>query len=290
MSKKNLVAQGLASLKAENAQRASRVPRAADANRDPALPTQYQPAEAPAVAPTLVPPAFETSVLDGLDAAKQVETLEAAYWDADRAEVRSFQLAKMRGSVLKGELLQLLLDRKAYEHRGLTAGDYAESLGIKRQYIYELINASKDIRALAPLIEETSTPVVAAQAAVLAPLYKADPEAAGLVLQAAKDTGKLSAASLTEAARDLGLLPRAVAAPARKAALPAPASSADATARLAFADAYKALAPKRIEQLLQEDPEAALKQVEAIEAEITKVQRRVDAAKAAARKATGVKA
>ncbi|MFE9633362.1 hypothetical protein [Streptomyces sp. NPDC006463] len=66
------------------------------------------------------------------------EALEAAYWDADRTEVRSFQLAKMRASVLKGELLGLLLDRRAHEHRGLTVGDYAESLGVKRQYVYDL--------------------------------------------------------------------------------------------------------------------------------------------------------
>ncbi|MGW7433967.1 hypothetical protein ACWGIN_31055 [Streptomyces sp. NPDC054861] len=45
------------------------------------------------------------------------------------------------------------------------------------------------------------------------------------------------------------------------------------------------LAPKRIEQLVQEDPGAVLKQAEAIEAEVVKVQRRVDAAKKAARKA-----
>ncbi|WP_327267214.1 hypothetical protein OG444_40560 (plasmid) [Streptomyces sp. NBC_01232] len=289
MSKKNLVAQGLASLEAETAQRASRVPRAPDANRDPALPQQFQPANAPAVAPALVPASFETSTLDGMDEAKQVETLEAAYWDADRAEVRSFQLAKMQGSVLKGELLQLLLERRAHEHRGLTVGDYAESLGIKRQYVYDLIGAAQDIRALAPLIEETSTPVVASQAAVLAPLYKADPEAAGLVLQAAKDSGKLSAASLTEAARDLGLLPPA-GTPAPKPAPPAPVSPADVAGRLAFADAYKVLAPKLIEQLVQENPGAVLDQVQAIEAEIIKVQRRVDAAKKAARKAIGAEA
>ncbi|WP_331726186.1 hypothetical protein [Streptomyces sp. NBC_01276] len=290
MSKKNLVAQGIASLEAETTQRASRVPRAADANRDPALPAQFQPAEVPTVAaPALMPPSFETSALEGMDEAKQVETLEAAYWDADRAEVRSFQLAKMRGSVLKGELLQLLLDRRAHEHRGLTVGDYAESLGVKRQYVYDLIGAANDIRVLAPLIEETSTPVVASQAAVLAPLYKADPEAAGLVLQAAKDTGKLSAASLTTAARDLGLLPPAET-PAPQPAPPAPATAADAASRLAFADAYKVLAPKRIEQLVQENPAAVLDQAEAIEAEIIKVQRRVEAAKKAARKAIGTEA
>ncbi|MGC0379792.1 hypothetical protein [Streptomyces sp. SAI-129] len=289
MSKK-LVAQGLKDLKAEAAQRVSRIPRAADADRDPALPQQVQPTEAlaPAPAPALVPPSFEASTLDGMDQAKQIETLEAAYWDADRAEIRSFQLAKMRGSVLKGELLQLLLDRRAHEHRGVTVGDYAESLGIKRQYVYDLIGAARDIRALAPLIEETSTPVVASQAAVLAPLYKADPEAAGLVLQTAKDTGKLSAASLTEAARELGLLPPAVD-PAPKPTPPTPAAPADMASRLAFTDAYKVLAPKRIEQLVQEDPAAVLKQAEAIEAELTKVQRRVDAAKKAARKAIGAR-
>ncbi|WP_331723285.1 hypothetical protein [Streptomyces sp. NBC_00105] len=289
MSKKNLVAQGLESLKTETAQRVSRIPRAADANRDPALPQQFQPAEVPATVTALVPPSFEKSALDGMDQAKQVETLEAAYWDADRAEVRSFQLAKMRGSVLKGELLDLLLDRRAHEHRGLTVGDYAESLGVKRQYVYDLIGAARDIRALAPLIEETATPVVASQAAVLAPIYRADPEAAGLVLQAAKDSGKLSAASLTAAARDLGLLPGAVV-PAPKPAPARPASLTDAAGRLAFADAYKLLAPKRIEQLTQEDPAAVLKQAEAIEAEITKVQRRVEAAKKAARLAIGAEA
>ncbi|MEU5069115.1 hypothetical protein AB0G95_34310 [Streptomyces virginiae] len=289
MSKKNLVAQGLEGLKAETAQRVSRIPRAADANRDPALPQQFQPAEAPATATALVPPSFETSTLDGMDQAQQVETLEAAYWDADRAEVRSFQLAKMRGSVLKGELLGLLLERRAHDHRGLTVGDYAESLGIKRQYVYDLVGAAQDIRVLAPLIEETATPVVASQAAVLAPIYKADPEAAGLVLQAAKDTGKLSAASLTAAARDLGLLPPEVA-PAPKPAPGTPASLTQAAGRLAFADAYKLLAPKRIEQLTQEDPAAVLKQAEAIEAEITKVQRRVEAAKKAARLAIGSEA
>ncbi|MEV7512679.1 hypothetical protein AB0O57_32445 [Streptomyces sp. NPDC091201] len=289
MSKKNLVAQGLEGLKAETAQRVSRIPRAADANRDPALPQQFQPADAPAAAAALVPPSFETSTLDGMDQAQQVETLEAAYWDADRAEVRSFQLAKMRGSVLKGELLGLLLDRRAHDHHGLTVGDYAESLGIKRQYVYDLIGAAQDIRVLAPLIEESATPVVASQAAVLAPIYKADPEAAGLVLQAAKDTGKLSAASLTAAARDLGLLPAEVV-PASKPAPGTPASLAQAASRLAFADAYKLLAPKRIEQLTQEDPAAVLKQAEAIEAEITKVQRRVEAAKKAARLAIGSEA
>ncbi|WP_331723774.1 hypothetical protein OG592_44495 (plasmid) [Streptomyces avidinii] len=288
MSKK-LVAQGLEGLKAETAQRVSRIPRAADADRDPALPQQFQPADTPAVVPALMPPTFETAALDGMDQGKQVETLEAAYWDADRAEVRSFQLAKMQGSVLKGELLQLLLDRRAHEHRGLTVGDYAETLGVKRQYVYDLIGAAKDIRALAPLIEETSTPVVASQAAVLAPLYKADPEAAGLVLQAAKDSGKLSAASLTEAARDLGLLPPTETR-APKPTPPAPASVADVAGRLAFADAYKVLAPKRIEQLVQENPAAVLDQAEAIEAEIIKVQRRVDAAKKAARKAIGPEA
>ncbi|MEU3670807.1 hypothetical protein [Streptomyces virginiae] len=288
MSKKNLVAQGLEGLKAETAQRVSRVPRAADANRDPALPQQFQPAEVPAVAPALVPPAFETAALDGMEQDKQVETLEAAYRDADWAEGHSFQIAKMRGSVRKGELLQLLLDRQAHEHRGLTVGDYAESLGVKRQYVYELIGAAQNIRVLAPLIEETSTPLVASQAAVLAPLYKADPEAAGLVLQAAKDSGKLSAASLTEAAQELGLLPRAEVAPAPNPPLPpAPVSVSDATGRLAFADAYKVLAPKRIEQLVRKDPDAVLRQAEAIEAEITKVQRRVDAAKKAAQKAIG---
>ncbi|WP_328966195.1 hypothetical protein [Streptomyces virginiae] len=287
MSKK-LVAQGLEGLKVETAQRVSRIPRAADADRDPALPQQFQPAEPPAVVPALMPPAFETAALDGMDQDKQVETLEAAYWDADRAEVRSFQLAKMQGSVLKGELLQLLLDRRAHEHRGLTVGDYAETLGIKRQYVYDLIGAAQDIRALAPLIEETSTPVVASQAAVLAPLYRADPEAAGLVLQAAKDSGKLSAASLTEAAQELGLLPRAEVAQAPKPPLPpAPASISDATGRLAFADAYRVLAPKRIEQLVQEDAGAVLRQAEAIETEIAKIQRRVDAAKKAAQKALG---
>ncbi|MGW7433968.1 hypothetical protein ACWGIN_31060 [Streptomyces sp. NPDC054861] len=149
MSRKNLVSQGLEGLKAGTAQRVSRIPRAADANRDPALPQQVQPVEAPA-APSLVPPSFEPSVLDGMDQTKQVETLEAAYWDADRAEIRSFQLAKMRGSVLKGELLQLLLDRHAHEHRGLTIGDYAETLGIKRQYVYDLIGAAQNIRLLSP--------------------------------------------------------------------------------------------------------------------------------------------
>ncbi|MFC9825261.1 hypothetical protein ACFWG6_28860 [Streptomyces erythrochromogenes] len=289
MSKNKLLAQGVASLEAEAAQRVSRVPRAADANRDPALPHQIQPTEALAVASTLVPPPFETSTLDGMDEAKQVETLEAAYWDADRTEVRSFQLAKMRGSLLKGELLQLLLDRRAHEHRGLTVGDYAESLEIKRQYVYDLIGAAKDIRALAPLIEETSTPVVASQAAVLAPIYKADPEAAGLVLQGAKDSGKLSAASLTEAARELGLLPPADT-PAPKPAPRAPASPSDTVGRLAFADAYKVLAPKRIELLVQDNPAAVLDQAEAIEAEITKIQRRVEAAKKAAQKAIAAEA
>ncbi|MER5417248.1 hypothetical protein [Streptomyces virginiae] len=284
MSKKNLVAQGLEGLKAETAQRVSRIPRAADANRDPALPQQFQPTEAPAIA--LVPVTFETSALDGMDQAQQVETLEAAYWDADRAEVRSFQLAKMRGSVLKGELLGLLLERRAHDHRGLTVGDYAESLGIKRQYVYDLIGAAEDIRVLAPLIEETTTPVVASQAAVLAPIYRADPEAAGLVLQAAKDSGKLSAASLTEAARDLGLLAPATA-PAPKPAPSVPLSPSDAASRLAFADAYKAFAPKRIEELVLQDPGAVLEHAEAIEAEITKVQRRVNAARKAAQKALG---
>ncbi|MCX5233437.1 hypothetical protein [Streptomyces sp. NBC_00233] len=128
-----------------------------------------------------------------------------------------------------------------------------------------------------------------AQAAVLAPLYEADPEAAGLVLQAAKDTGKLSAAPLTEAARDLGLLPRAAVEPAPKPTPPAPTSPTYAVNRLAFADAYKVLAPKRIEQLVQEDPGTVLEQVDAIEAEITKVQRRVDAARKAARNAIEAK-
>lgn len=283
MSKNNLIAQGVAGLQAETAQRVNRVPRAPDANRDPALPAQYQPAEAPAVAPALVPSAFATSALDGMDQAAQVETLEAAYWDGDRAEVRSFQLAKMRGSVLKGELLHLLLERRAHEHRGLTVGDYAESLGIKRQYVYELIGSAQDIRTLSPLIEETSTPVVASQAAVLAPIYKADPEAAGLVLQAAKDTGKLSAASLTEAARDLGLLPPAQT-PAPKPVPPASVPAAAGAGRLAFDDVYKALAPKRVDQLVKEDPEAVMAHVDAIEVEIARVQRRVDAAKKAALK------
>ncbi|MFE5948165.1 hypothetical protein [Streptomyces sp. NPDC056480] len=290
MTKNNLIAQGMENLKTEAAQRTSRIPRAADANRDPALPQQSQPAETPASVPALMPPAFEASTLDGMDEAKQVETLESAYWDADRAEVRSFQLAKMRASVVKGELLRLLLDRRAPEHRGLTVGDYAESLGVKRQYVYDLIGAARNIRVLAPLIEETSTPVVASQAAVLAPLYEADPEAASLVLQAAKDTGKLSAASLTDAARELGLLlPRAAVEPAPKPTPPVPTSPTYAVNRLAFADAYKVLAPKRIEQLVQEDPGTVLAQVEAIEAEITKVQRRVDAAKKAARNAIEAK-
>ncbi|MFE6788191.1 hypothetical protein ACFVFF_38720 [Streptomyces sp. NPDC057680] len=293
MSRNNLIAQGMENLKTETAQRTSRIPRAADANRDPALPQQSQPAETPAPdpapVPALMPPAFEASTLDGMDEAKQVETLESAYWDADRAEVRSFQLAKMRASVLKGELLQLLLDRRAHEHRGLTVGDYAETLGVKRQYVYDLIGAARNIRVLAPLIEETSTPVVASQAAVLAPLYEADPDAASLVLQAAKDTGKLSAASLTDAARDLALLPRAAVEPAPKPTPPAPTSPTYAVNRLAFADAYKALAPKRIEQLVQENPGTVLAQVEAIETEITKLQRRVDAAKKAARTAIDAK-
>ncbi|MGW2207178.1 hypothetical protein [Streptomyces sp. NPDC001774] len=286
MSKRNLVAKGMESLKAETAQRVSRIPRAADAGRDPALPQQAQPAQPPAAALSLLPASFDSSALDGMDQTQQIETLEAAYWDADRSEVRSFQLAKMQGSVLKGELLQLLLDRRAHEHRGLTVGDYAESLGIRRQYVYDLIGAARDIRLLAPLIEETSTPVVASQAAVLAPLYREDPEAAGLVLQAAKDTGKLSAASLTEAARGLGLLSR----PALESAPePAPvhAPPARAAGRLAFADAYKALAPKRVEQLVREDPGAVLEQAGAIEAEIVKVQRRVDAARKAAHRAMG---
>ncbi|MFC8013554.1 hypothetical protein [Streptomyces cinereoruber] len=289
MSKNSLINKGMESLATESA-RPRRVPRAADATTDPALPQQAQPAEAsdaaPGPAPTLVPAPFETSALDGMDQAKQVETLEAAYWDADRAEVASFQLAKMQGSVLKGDLLRLLLDRQAHEHHGMTVGDYAESLGIKRQYVYDLIRAAEDIRVLAPLIEETSTPIVAAQAAVLAPLYKTDPEAATLVLQAAKDTGKLSAASLTDAARDLGLLPRAEVRPAPK---PAPARPVDA-GRLAFADAYRTLAPKRVEKLVQEDADAVLSQAEAIEAEIIKVQRRVDAAKKAARKVIAAEA
>lgn len=284
MSKNNLIAQGVAGLQAETAQRVNRVPRAADANRDPALPAQYQPAEAPAVAVTLMPPAFETSTLDGMDEAKQVETLEAAFWDSDREEIRSFQVAKMRGSVLKGELLNLLLERRAHERRGLTVGDYAESLGIRRQYVYDLISSAQDIRTLSPLIEETSTPVVASQAAVLAPIYKADPEAAGLVLQAAKESGKLSAASLTEAARELGLLPRTKT-PAPKPTPPASAPAADVVGRLAFEDVYKALAPKRVEELVQADPEAVMARVDAIEVEIVKLQRRVDAAKKAALKA-----
>lgn len=281
---KNLIAQGVAGLQAETAQRVNRVPRAADANRDPALPAQYQSAEAPAVAVTLMPSAFATSTLDGMDEAKQVETLEAAFWDSDREEIRSFQVAKMRGSVLKGELLNLLLERRAHERRGLTVGDYAESLGIRRQYVYDLISSAQDIRTLGPLIEETSTPVVASQAAVLAPIYKADPEAAGLVLQAAKESGKLSAASLTEAAVELGLLPRTKT-PAPKPAPPAPAPAPEAVGRLAFEDVYRALAPKRVEELVQADPQAVMTRVDAIEVEIAKLQRRVDAAKKAATKA-----
>lgn len=59
---------------------------------------------------------------------------------------------------------------------------------------------------------------------------------------------------------------------------------------LAFADAYRALAPKRVEQLVQDDPGAVLSRVEEIEAELIKVQRRVDAAKKAARQAIGTDA
>ncbi|MEU3065031.1 hypothetical protein [Streptomyces subrutilus] len=284
---RRLLAQGMEALESE-AQQERRVPRAADAGRDPALPAlppqfQPEPAEGGAVAPAaaLVPPAFDASTLDGMDPGAQVETLEAAYWDADRSEIRSFQLAKMVGSVLKGELLELLLDRRAHEHRGLTVGDYADSLGIKRQYVYDLIGAARDIRVLAPLIEETATPLVAAQAAVLAPLYKADPATAGLVLQGARESGRLSAASLTQAAIDLGLMSGSKAAPQK----PAPTSTPASAGLLAFADAYRALAPKRVDAMVQEDPGAVLVQAEAIEAELLKVQRRVDAAKKAARQA-----
>ncbi|MFE9468696.1 hypothetical protein ACFYNW_34670 [Streptomyces virginiae] len=64
-------------------------------------------------------------------------------------------------------------------------------------------------------------------------------------------------------------------------------SPSDAAGRLAFDDAYKAFGPKRIEQLVREDPSALLGHAEAIEAEITKVQRDVEAAKKAAQKALG---
>ncbi|MFF7183342.1 hypothetical protein [Streptomyces sp. NPDC008121] len=55
MSRKNLITKGLEGLNAETAQPASRVPRAADADRDPALPQQFQPAAAPVSSPQPVP-------------------------------------------------------------------------------------------------------------------------------------------------------------------------------------------------------------------------------------------
>ncbi|MGP3637913.1 hypothetical protein ACTU45_32085 [Streptomyces sp. 24-1644] len=42
---------------------------------------------------------------------------------------------------------------------------------------------------------------------MLAPIYREDPDAAGLVLEAAKETGKLSAASMKQAAAGLGQHP-----------------------------------------------------------------------------------
>ncbi|MGP3637914.1 hypothetical protein ACTU45_32090 [Streptomyces sp. 24-1644] len=108
------------------------------------------------LAESLLPAAYEESALDGLDQAGQIAALEDAFRSADNIEVRSFQLAKMRGSVQKAELLQLLIGRGAPEHCGLKVGDYAESLGIKRQYVYD--QAAKDIRVLAPLIEATQPP------------------------------------------------------------------------------------------------------------------------------------
>ncbi|MDT0432906.1 hypothetical protein [Streptomyces salyersiae] len=286
MTRNSLIAMGSAALEGES-QRRGRVPRAADATRDPALPAPPQTGTEASTRPAaelLVPEAYATSsLLDGLDEAQQVEELETAYRSADSAELGAFQLAKMRGSVRKGELLSLLLERSAHERRGMTVGAYAESLGIKRQYVYELITAAQDIRSLAPLIEDTQTPLVAAQAAVLAPIYKNDPEAAGVVLQAAKDSGKLSAASLQAAARDLGLLS---ALPAQQQPQQLPSSVTLArSSRRTLDEVYKALAPKAIERAIQQDPAAAMSQVVAIETEFERIRRRLDAAKKAAKKA-----
>ncbi|MFS0696745.1 hypothetical protein [Streptomyces nitrosporeus] len=288
MSKNKLLGAGAAVLATE-AERPRRVPRAADSQRDPALPQQTDSelkadqADIQPKAGTLLPAAYEVSTLDGMDEAAQITALEDAYRSADNTEIRSFQLAKMRGSVQKGELLKLLLGRGAPEHRGLKVGDYAESLGIKRQYVYELIQSAEDIRALAPLIEATQTPLVAAQAAVLAPIYREDPDAAALVLEAAKETGKLSAASLKQAATDLGqrtILPDVSSAQTQQPrALPAAATAPR------LDTLYKEFAPKAVARHVQENPAALLERVTHIEDEMNKLLRRVEAARRAAQKA-----
>ncbi|MEV7417718.1 hypothetical protein [Streptomyces sp. NPDC089919] len=280
-----LIAQGVQGLEAETAQRATRVPRAADATRDPALPhpaSEPIPAAEPA---SLLPAEFDVAGIGGLDTLAQIERLEDAYRAADRAEGASFQLAKMRGSVAKGELIRLLLDRNANVERGMSVGAYAETLGIDRSYVYKLMDDAKNIRDLTQLIDETQTPIIASQAAFLAPLYRSDPEAAGLVLEGAKATGKLSLASLTSAAQDLGLVP---AAPEKRTPEPKPTPSkptAEMAGQLSFADAYRALAPRRIEELVQEDPDQVLAQVKLIESELARVLRRVETAKKTARRA-----
>ncbi|MCY0954126.1 hypothetical protein [Streptomyces sp. H27-S2] len=259
MSTKNLVAAG-----------ASRLAKAADSGVDPAVPTEHQP---PAEARQLVPSGFDASTLVGKTASEQFQALDAAYANAEGAEFASIAAAKMVGTIQRGTVLKALIEDDRFKAGGYTSiGEYAKKVGINRQYVYDLITDAENLLAIRPLIEAAGHPLVASHAAILRPVYDAKgPAEAQALLELAKESGKLTAASLTDAARELGFLP---AIPGQSK--PSASSALPVTNTLAYVGAvYKAVAPANVRALVERDPAQALQLMDEAAAEIRKIERRI---------------
>ncbi|MFE3126309.1 hypothetical protein ACFXHD_23135 [Streptomyces hydrogenans] len=141
---------------------------------------------------------------------EQLATVTAAMRRAKATASTSAKAARARLTIELGAALDIAVDRSLYKAGGYPSVEaYAEAeIDLNRQYIYELIADSRRMREVmaAGLSEFSDSPPLASHAKVLAPLVAQDdgPVKAQKVLTAAKESGKVTAASLKAAAARLG--------------------------------------------------------------------------------------
>ncbi|MGC5401890.1 hypothetical protein ACPXCP_39890 [Streptomyces sp. DT20] len=132
--------------------------------------------------------------------------VEAALRRAKLTEMESVRAARVRGRIEAGAALALFVEDELHKTAGYASLDeYAtDVLHMDRSAVYEYIKDGKRLALVAPLSSASERPLLPSQAKVLAPIVERDGEAkARQVLELAESRGKVTAASLTAAAKEL---------------------------------------------------------------------------------------